>query len=173
IITVSDDIASVTGALKNGDATDDNRPTISGTAEPGSVITINDNGVPMPIIPPVIADSDGKWSFTPSQPLPDGDHLFTATATNNFGTSGQSISFAVDIDTQPPVLEDLEVINQGTTLTGSTEAGSTVVIKDSQGNVLRSGKAGNDGSFSIAINPAKTNGETLTISATDKASNTG
>ncbi|MDN8552380.1 Ig-like domain-containing protein [Citrobacter werkmanii] len=173
IITVSDDIGSMTGALKNGDATDDNRPTISGTAEPGSVITINDNGVLMPTIPPVIADNDGKWSFTPSQPLPDGDHLFTATATNNFGTSGQSISFAVDIDTQPPVLEDLEVINQGTTLTGSTEAGSTVVIKDSQGNVLGSGKAGNDGSFSIGINPAKTNGETLTISVTDRASNTG
>lgn len=71
------------------------------------------------------------------------------------------------------MLEDLEVINQGTTLTGSTEAGSTVVIKDSQGNVLGSGKAGNDGSFSIGINPAKTNGETLTISVTDRASNTG
>lgn len=173
IITVSDDIGSVTGTLKNGDATDDNRPTISGTAEPGSLITINDNGVPMPTIPPVIADGDGKWSFTPSQPLPDGDHLFTATATNNFGTSGQSISFAVDIDTQPPVLEDLEVINRGTTLTGSTEAGSTVVIKDGQGNMLGSGKAASDGSFAIAISPAKTNGETLTISVTDKASNAG
>ncbi|POT56297.1 Ig-like domain repeat protein [Citrobacter amalonaticus] len=173
IITVSDDVGTVTGVLKNGQATDDNRPTISGTAEPGSIITINDNGVPMPTLPPVIADGDGKWSFTPSLPLPDGDHLFTATATNNFGTSGQSISFAVDIDTQPPVLEDLEVINQGATLTGSTEAGSTVVIKDSQGNVLGSGQAGSDGTFAITIAPAKTNGETLTISVTDKASNSG
>ncbi len=105
ILTVTDDAGVVTGLLKNGDATDDNRPTLSGTAEPGSTISINDNGFPVPTFPPIVADADGKWSFTPSLALADGDHVFTATATNDRGTSGQSVSFTIDIDTQPPVLE--------------------------------------------------------------------
>ncbi|WP_080211959.1 BapA/Bap/LapF family large adhesin [Salmonella enterica] len=173
ILTVTDDAGAVTGLLKNGDATDDNRPTLSGTAEPGSTISINDNGFPVPTFPPIVADADGKWSFTPSLALADGDHVFTATATNDRGTSGQSVSFTIDIDTQPPVLEGLAVSDVGDRLTGTTEAGSTVVIKDSLGNTLGSGTAGDDGTFSIGISPAKINGETLSISVTDKAANSG
>ncbi|EBG9413820.1 BapA prefix-like domain-containing protein, partial [Salmonella enterica subsp. enterica serovar 4,[5],12:i:-] len=144
ILTVTDDAGAVTGLLKNGDATDDNRPTLSGTAEPGSTISINDNGFPVATFPPIVADADGKWSFTPSLALADGDHVFTATATNDRGTSGQSVSFTIDIDTQPPVLEGLAVSDVGDRLTGTTEAGSTVVIKDSLGNTLGSGTAGDD-----------------------------
>lgn len=173
ILTVTDDAGTVTGLLKNGDATDDNRPTLSGTAEPGSTISINDNGFPVPTFPPIVADADGKWSFTPSLALADGNHVFTATATNDRGTSGQSVSFTIDIDTQPPVLEGLAVSDVGDRLTGTTEAGSTVVIKDSLGNTLGSGTAGDDGTFSIGISPAKINGETLSISVTDKAANSG
>lgn len=173
ILTVTDDAGAVTGLLKNGDATDDNRPTLSGTAEPGSTISINDNGFPVATFPPIVADADGKWSFTPSLALADGDHVFTATATNDRGTSGQSVSFTIDIDTQPPVLEGLAVSDVGDRLTGTTEAGSTVVIKDSLGNTLGSGTAGDDGTFSIGISPAKINGETLSISVTDKATNSG
>ncbi len=113
ILTVTDDAGAVTGLLKNGDATDDNRPTLSGTAEPGSTISINDNGFPVATFPPIVADADGKWSFTPSLALADGDHVFTATATNDRGTSGQSVSFTIDIDTQPPVLEGLTVSDVG------------------------------------------------------------
>ncbi|WP_122762907.1 BapA/Bap/LapF family large adhesin [Salmonella enterica] len=173
ILTVTDDAGVVTGLLKNGDATDDNRPTLSGTAEPGSTISINDNGFPVPSFPPIVADADGKWSFTPSLALADGDHVFTATATNDRGTSGQSVAFTIDIDTQPPGLEGLAVSDVGDRLTGTTEAGSTVVIKDSLGNTLGSGTAGDDGTFSIGISPAKINGETLSISVTDKAANSG
>ncbi len=116
ILTVTDDAGAVTGLLKNGDATDDNRPTLSGIAEPGSTISINDNGFPVPTFPPIVADADGKWSFTPSLALADGDHVFTATATNDRGTSGQSVSFTIDIDTQPPVLEGLAVTTSATDL---------------------------------------------------------
>ncbi|KWQ97643.1 large repetitive protein, partial [Salmonella enterica subsp. enterica serovar Tennessee] len=75
ILTVTDDAGAVTGLLKNGDATDDNRPTLSGIAEPGSTISINDNGFPVLTFPPIVADADGKWSFTPSLALADGDHV--------------------------------------------------------------------------------------------------
>lgn len=71
------------------------------------------------------------------------------------------------------MLEGLAVSDVGDRLTGTTEAGSTVVIKDSLGNTLGSGTAGDDGTFSIGISPAKINGETLSISVTDKAANSG
>ncbi|MCF3788429.1 Ig-like domain-containing protein, partial [Salmonella enterica] len=68
----------------------------------------------------------------------------------------------------PPVLEGLSVSDVVDRLTGTTEAGSTVVIKDRQGNTLGSGTAGDDVTFSIGISTEKINGETLSISVTDK-----
>lgn len=52
----------------------------------------------------------------PSLALADGDHVFTATATNDRGTSGQSVSFTIDIDTQPPVLEGWRLATSATDL---------------------------------------------------------
>jgi|GEM_PF-146385 len=171
IVSVTDDFAPSTGNVASGGDTNDNTPTLKGTAEPGTIITISDNGTPL--LPPVTADSNGDWTFTPLLPLADGDHVFTATANNGVGTSGPSTSFTIDIDTVPPTLSDLAVVDQGQTLTGMTEAGSTVVVKDSLGTQLGTATAGQDGKFSITLSTPKTNGESLTVSVTDKAANIG
>ncbi|MGU3525153.1 BapA/Bap/LapF family large adhesin [Enterobacteriaceae bacterium C23F] len=171
IVTINDNVDPVQGNVANGGNTNDNTPTLTGTAEPGAVITISDNGTPL--LPPVIADGNGDWSFTPVPPLLDGDHVFTATASNVAGESAPSASFTVDVDTTPPVLDDLAVVNQGQTLTGTTEAGSTVVVKDSHGTPLGTGTADQNGNFSITLSTPQKNGETLTVSVTDKAANVG
>ncbi|MDX6020939.1 Ig-like domain-containing protein [Scandinavium sp. V105_16] len=171
IVTVTDDFAPSTGTVPRGGDTNDNTPTLTGTAEPNAIITISDNGTPL--APPVTADANGDWSFTPLVPLTDGDHAFTATATNTAGTSGPSTSFTVDIDTLPPTLSNLAVVGQGQTLTGMTEAGSTVVVKDSLGTQLGTATADQNGNFSITLSTPKTNGESLTVSVTDKAANVG
>ncbi len=50
-----------------------NGTTLSGTAEPGSSVTLTDgNGNP---IGQVTADGSGNWSFTPSTPLADYDEV--------------------------------------------------------------------------------------------------
>ncbi|MFE8150326.1 Ig-like domain-containing protein, partial [Brenneria goodwinii] len=49
--------------------------------------------------------------------------------------------------------------------------GSTVTITDADGNVLGSVTVGEDGSFSVPLSPALTNGEAVTINATDAAGN--
>ncbi|TDN58408.1 BapA/Bap/LapF family large adhesin [Scandinavium goeteborgense] len=171
IVTVNDDLAPAIGNIGNGGDTNDNTPTLTGTAEPNAIINISDNGTLL--LPPVIADGNGDWTFTPLLPLTDGDHVFTATATNNEGTSGPSTSFTVDIDTVLPTLSDLAVVDQGQTLTGITEAGSTVVVKDSLGTQLGTATADQDGKFSITLSTPKANGESLTVSVTDKAANIG
>lgn len=171
IVTVADDVAPSTGNIASGGDTNDNTPTLTGTAEPGAIITVSDNG--NTLLPPVTADSNGNWTFTPLLPLPDGDHVFTATATNSAGTSGPSTSFIVDVDTVLPTLSHLAVVDHGQTLTGTTEAGSSVVVKDSLGTQLGTATADQNGNFSITLSTPKANGESLTVSVTDKAANIG
>lgn len=78
-----DDVAPSTGPLSNNQATNDNKPTLSGTADANSTVNIYDNGV---AVDSVQADGNGNWSWTSSSPLDDGPNAFTVTATNQSGT---------------------------------------------------------------------------------------
>lgn len=162
IVSVMDDFSPSTGPLSNNQATNDNTPTLSGTADANSTVTIYDNGT---IIDSVLADGNGNWTWTSSSPLSDELHAFTATATNQSGTGGMSPAFNINIDTQPPLPpDDLNVSADGTVVTGTTEPGNTVVITSSSGTQIGSGVAGPDGSFTITINPPQTNGESIEAS---------
>ncbi|MFU3250251.1 Ig-like domain-containing protein, partial [Pseudomonas paraeruginosa] len=58
--------------------------TISGSAEPGSTVTLTDgNGNS---IAQVTADGSGSWTFTPSTPLANGT-VINATATDPTGNT--------------------------------------------------------------------------------------
>lgn len=164
-----DDVAPSTGPLNNNQATNDNKPTLSGTAEANSTVKIYDNGVE---VDSVQADGNGNWNWTSSSPLDDGPHTFSVTATNQSGTGGMSLAFNIDVDTQPPSSPDeLSVSADGSVVTGTAEPGNTVVITDRNSNPIGSGVVGPDGSFIITIKPPQTNGETLTAIATDPAGN--
>ena len=79
--SVVDDQGTVTGDLASGDTTDDARPDLSGTAEPGSIVTIYDNGVAIGSV----RATDGTWTFTPPLPLSNGPHTLTVTASDDAG----------------------------------------------------------------------------------------
>ncbi|WP_034457336.1 BapA/Bap/LapF family large adhesin [Buttiauxella noackiae] len=169
LATVADNAGTITGNLTNGQATDDKTPTLSGTAEAGTTVTIYDKGIS---IGSVTADGTGHWTFTPTA-LPDGQHVFTLTATNSSGTSGTSSGFTVAVDTAAPTAPTgLVVSDDGSHVTGSAEAGSTVTITDSNGDPIGSAITGADGKFNVTINPPQVNGETLEATATDPAGNT-
>ena len=171
LISVTDDVGPIKGTLTNGQATDDNRPTLSGTAEVGSTIAVFDNGLPIGF---TVVDPDGSWSFTPTLPLLDGPHSFTVSANNGLGNSGISPPFGVVVDTAAPLPPTgLSVSNDGTTLTGTAEANSKVTITNASGTVLGTATADGTGHFSVTLSPAQLNGEVLTAKATDVAGNTG
>ncbi|KLG04204.1 hypothetical protein YA49_20445, partial [Enterobacter cloacae subsp. cloacae] len=147
IDNIYDDVGDKVGALKPGDMTDDNRPTISGSAEAGAIVSIYDNGQK---IGETTADDLGNWSFTPEQPLATGDHEITVTAIDKAGnTSEPSVGFNFTLITSPSIerptinsIYDDVGIKQGNlssgdstddtrpTLTGTADAGATVVIYD-------------------------------------------
>ncbi|MBE3488282.1 Ig-like domain-containing protein, partial [Enterobacter cloacae complex sp. P8BA] len=56
--------------------------------------------------------------------------------------------------------------------TGTAEPGSTITLKDADGNTIGTGKAGSDGKFTIDLGTPLTNGEKITATATDPSGNT-
>lgn len=75
--------------------------------------------------------------------------------------------------TPPDAPTNLSISADGKTLTGNAEPGSAVTITDSNGQVIGTGTAGNDGSFTIPLTTPQISGEELTAHATDPSGNTG
>ncbi|HKP77733.1 MAG TPA: N,N-dimethylformamidase beta subunit family domain-containing protein, partial [Phenylobacterium sp.] len=90
--------ASDTGASATDNLTNDNTPTLAGTAVAASTIELKDGAT---LVGSTTADAGGAWSITTSS-LADGSHVFTATATTASGTSAASAGLTVTIDTTTP-----------------------------------------------------------------------
>ncbi|WP_241630291.1 beta strand repeat-containing protein, partial [Rosenbergiella nectarea] len=120
----------------------------------------------------VIADKDGSFTLNLPSAQTNGQTL-SVTATDAAGNTSQPATITAPIvDTTPPAEPTATLSDDGTTITGQAEAGSTITVKDAQGNTLGSEKADDTGSFSIKLTAAQTNGQTLSVTATDAAGNT-
>ena len=67
----------------------------------------------------------------------------------------------------PDVPTDLEVSDDGTTLTGKGQPGTEVEVKDPSGAVIGTGTVGEHGTFEVELNPSQLDGETLEVILTD------
>ena len=143
-----------------------NGTTVSGTAEPGSTVTVTDDAGN--VVGKTVAGDDGTFTLTPDSPLADGTKL-TATATDEAGNaSGPSNTVTVDaVAPDAPVLAP----SDGTTVSGTAEPGSTVTVTDDAGNVIGSAVADEDGTFSIVLTSPLPDGTKLTATATDEDGN--
>ncbi|MCK0715100.1 Ig-like domain-containing protein, partial [Chromohalobacter sarecensis] len=91
--TVAPDIPTIEPT--NGD-------TLTGTAEPGSTVTLTD-GDDTVIAEDIPVNTDGTWSFTPDDPLVDGNTV-NAIATDDAGND--SPSAMTTVDDNPPANDD-------------------------------------------------------------------
>ncbi|WGK55889.1 Ig-like domain-containing protein [Pantoea sp. SS70] len=84
-----DDFGAETGSLASGDTTDDQTPTLRGTAPADSVVMIRAQHASGETTYSVQADADGKWSWTPDKALPKGDWDFQVkqSGAENWGES--------------------------------------------------------------------------------------
>ena len=149
ILRVVDDEGLQQGWLTPGAKTDDKTPTLSGNAEPGSIVRLYDGSNE---IGSALTDQSGHWEITPITELPNGTHRFTVTSTDPMGhTSDASDAFSLTIenDGEPPIgdgatithasdnvgsatgtLLDGAITDDTTpTLNGTAKAGSTVRIQ--------------------------------------------
>ncbi|WP_230589405.1 Ig-like domain-containing protein [Gallibacterium anatis] len=142
---------------------------MTGKAEPGSKITIKDDQGN--VIANGKADEQGNFSIDLNPPKNNGEKV-EVTATDKAGNTSTPTDVIASDSTPPNKPKNLDVSDNGTHVTGTAEPGSTVTVKDEQGNVIGTGKANEeDGKFDVTINPPKTNGEELTVEAKDEAGN--
>ncbi|MHA7845482.1 Ig-like domain-containing protein [Serratia sp. D1N4] len=186
--SVEDNAEPHTGALQKGDVTNDNTPTLKGTALPGGIVTVYDGTT---AIGSTTADTNGAWSFTPSTPLSEGNHNLTASVMDSIGqVSPTTGDFGIVIDTLPPapatglvVTDDFGAVqgpltagattdDNTPTFSGKAEAGSVVTVLDN-GQAIGSTTADDKGNWTLTPSTPLTNGEhDFTTTVTDKAGNT-
>ena len=162
------DTISDTGVNKTDKKTNDSTPVISGKATPGATVEVTINGQTYT----TTADSNGNYAVTvpATDKLPDGVYTPVVTVTSG----GQSTSFSATpftIDTTASI--NIETAGSAGTLkpiSGVTDPGSTVVVKDSAGRTIGTATAGLDGRWTVTPTSAVPAG-TITATATDPAGN--
>jgi hypothetical protein len=187
ITSVDDNISPVTGPVANGAATNDTTPTVTGTAEAGSIVTLKNGNTTLGT---ATADAGGQWTFTPSS-LAQGTYSLTATATDSAGNvSGASQPYGLSIDTTAPTLPSITaaiddvlqytgLVTSGgatndtlPTFTGTAERGALVSLMNGN-TVIGTGIADANGQWSITPTTVLSANIvwTLSATATDAAGN--
>ncbi|NDJ58739.1 hypothetical protein GWD52_17440 [Enterobacteriaceae bacterium 4M9] len=185
-LVITDNVGDVQGAIKDGDTTDDNTPTLSGTAEPGSTVNIYDGNEK---VGEAEVGSDGKWSWTPSESLGDGNHKLAVSVTDDAGNeSARTPGVTITVDTSGVEISITNVVDDAGSITGNIAANG--VTDDTTPTINGTGKAGSivkvyDGSTLLGSTTVTANGtwsftpstalgegkHTLTANATDAAGN--
>jgi hypothetical protein len=155
-----------------GQETNNPLTPITGTGEPGDEIVVVDENR-NPVCTAVIAPN-GKWTCTPTNPIPDGDHSIIVTATDPAGNTSGEKKIDFTVDTVAPPAPPVHHTN-GTRITGTAEAGTKVTITDPAGYPIPGCiniNVGADGKWQCrATNPIK-NGSVVYATAKDGAGNT-
>ena len=152
--------------------TNDNTPTITGTAPAGSVIDIFEGATKLGS---TTTDPSGNWSFTPTQPLSDGNHTLTVKTKDAAGNEG-SKDTTVAVDTVAPVItiSVASLTNDSTPdVTGTAPSGSVIDIFE---GATKLGSATTDASGNWSFTPTEPladGNHTLTAKTKDAAGNEG
>ncbi len=150
-------------------------PTITGTSEPGAVVTITIDGQ---AVGTATAGADGMWSLVAPSALADGMHTVSAAAVDAAGNAGAPVTRDFTVDTGAPMVTitspvaGQQVADTTPTVTGTAEPGAVVTIVI-DGQVVGTATAGADGMWSFEV-PALTPGtHTVEARTTDGAGNMG
>jgi VCBS repeat-containing protein len=128
------------------DSDNDGKINAVGTAEPASTVTVT---WPDGTTSTTLTLANGSWSVESPTVQRDGEVKATATDIND---NVSDPVFAQYVDNTPPKI-DIESLTQndnGTlTVSGISEAGATVVVKDKDGTLIGSTTVGTNGSWTV------------------------
>ncbi|HEN8798904.1 TPA: VCBS domain-containing protein, partial [Pseudomonas putida] len=149
-------------------AIDDTGTTVTGNGEPGATVTVR--GPDGSALGSVVVDADGAFEITLDPPQTNGQAL-TVEQLDPTGNLSAAVDLAAPDSEAPAIPGALSLSGDGTTLTGTGEPGAQVTVTSTGGAVVGTATVQADGSFSVAINPAQVNGQTLTVTQADSAGN--
>ncbi|MDD5406250.1 MAG: Ig-like domain-containing protein [Sulfurovaceae bacterium] len=161
------DNTPITGPITTGTFTNDTTPVISGNTEAGATVTAKDDAGHT--LGTATADNNGNYSITPTTELSEGQHYISVTAADAAGNDITVSSVIFTVDTTAP---NAPIVNptDGSPITGTAEAGSTVTITVN-GNPIGTTTADNNGNFTYTPSTPVPNGIEIEATATDAAGN--
>ncbi len=140
---------------------------VTGSGEPGATVTVRDPGGNT--IGTATVAANGSYNVTLSTPQTNGETV-QVTQADAAGNASAPVT-AVAPDFTAPAAPAGTVSPNGASVSGTAEAGATLVVRDALGNVIGTTTAAADGSYSVTLTTPQTNGQTLTIAQTDTAGN--
>ncbi|MCW0366018.1 hypothetical protein NB699_001001 [Xanthomonas sacchari] len=145
---------------------------LTGAAQAGAWVHVDTDGDGQ-VDHIVMTESSGTFVVALPTPLIDGEMVSVVVIDQVGNTSPPAMVQAPDV-TPPGAAGNLQVAPDGSSLTGTAEAGATVGV-DTNGDGVPDVTAvvGSDGTFTVPLQPPLTNGEPLTVVVTDTAGNTG
>ncbi|MDC4869189.1 Ig-like domain-containing protein, partial [Acinetobacter baumannii] len=140
---------------------------VTGTTEANAVITVKNTAGT--VVGTATADATGKYSITLDKAYLNGETL-SATAADKSGNT--TVAKTVDApDTTAPSSLTVAIDTAGKVITGATEANAVVTVKNTAGTVVGTGTADATGKYSIMLDKAYLNGESLSATASDQSGN--
>jgi len=155
-------------AITTGLALSSDGTQLTGNGEPGAQVQVT--GVGGAVLGTTTVQADGSFRVTIDPPQLNGQTLTVIQTDNGGNPSPANTVTASDLEAPAPA-QNLGLSADGITLTGEGEPGATVQVRDTAGQLLGSGVVDQDGTFSITLAPAQTNGETVSVVLTDAAGN--
>ncbi len=175
--------ADDTGTSSTDNLTLKTLPTLTGTAEAGTTVTIFDGAASLG----TATLTGTNWTFTVLVALSDGAHSFSAKATDTAGNATTSATLTVTVDTVAPVVStpdlataddtgisstDNITTQKRPTFTGTATAGSTVTVFDGATLLGTATLAGTNWTYTVPNPKALSDGgHSITAVASDTAGN--
>ncbi|WP_201295461.1 BapA/Bap/LapF family large adhesin [Luteimonas sp. 9C] len=151
-------------------AINDTGDTVSGQAEIGATVEVRD--IDGTLLGSGVAGTGGFYTITLDPPLTAGEQLSVTAVDAAGNVSDPTLLTAPDLtDVEAPAAPTAAINDTGDTVSGQAEIGSTVEVRDLDGNLLGSGIAGTGGFYTITLDPPLTAGEQLSVTAVDAAGN--
>ncbi len=141
--------------------------TVSGTGEPGATVTVRDAAGQ--VLGTAVVGAQGGYTLTLTTPQANGGTL-TVTQADPAGNVSPAVTLAAP-DTTPPVAPTASINGDGTSVSGTGEAGATVTVRNAAGQVLGSAVVDAQGGYSLPLTTPQANGGTLTVTQADPAGN--
>ncbi len=140
---------------------------VTGTGEPGATVTVRDGSGTT--IGSGVVGADGSFAV-PVAPAQANGGTVAVTQTDAAGNVSPATAAAAP-DITAPAAPTAIVSANGSAVSGIGEAGATVTVADAGGGVIGTAVIASDGSYTVALTPARANGEALTASQADAAGN--
>lgn len=149
--------AAVTALAVSSDYT-----TLAGRGEPGALVTVT---LGAQTLGTATVGADGSFVITLTGAIAANDTLSVRQADV---AGNASAAQTLTVPQVPPPLAPTALVlsGDGLTLSGNATAGSTVRVYGTGGSLLGSATAAADGTFSVALSSAQTNGQVLDATAT-------